>query len=510
MGCVWFGACRAAIASPLIASLVIAAGCASHQVTTADDVAANLHARTAAAARVTGVVAVAGADADLPVGVGLDDGVTADEAVALALWNNAAFQASVSQLGFARADLLDAGMLANPVFSLLFPWGPKQFEATVRWPAEVLWERPRRVAAASLSANAAAERLVQNGLDLVASVRVAHADFAFAVDRERVMGEAATLLARIDTLTKSRFAAGDIGELEARAATVDAARARQDAERAAHDITIARERLRQLVGLSSAATLNVSPSAAAATSSSASTPAPTATPASASAQAPATGPAPAPVLTSISTPTSTPTQAPPSAMAACGEPGALLREALAARPDLRAAELTIEAATARLGWERSRVLTLTAVLDANGEGRSGFEAGPGVDFSLPIFNRNQGGRARAHAELRRAAAAYVALQQQVALELREASAQLDQARQSSEAWKTTITAPLEANLAAAERSFALGDTSYLFVLENSRRLTDARLRARELDADQARAHARLERALGRSCSQPSQEPPRAR
>ena len=45
----------------------------------------------------------------LPAGVRIDDGLSRDEAVAIALWNNAAFQVSVSQLGFARADLVDAG-----------------------------------------------------------------------------------------------------------------------------------------------------------------------------------------------------------------------------------------------------------------------------------------------------------------------------------------------------------------------------------------------------------------
>jgi hypothetical protein len=61
--------------------------------------------------------------ADIPSGIRLDDGLTPDEAVAVALWNNAAFQVSVSALGFARADLLEAGVLTNPVLSLLFPVG---------------------------------------------------------------------------------------------------------------------------------------------------------------------------------------------------------------------------------------------------------------------------------------------------------------------------------------------------------------------------------------------------
>ena len=238
--------------SCLLVFTALAAGCAAHRSATADDVASALSARTATTAKVTGTVSPG-----IPTGVSLDDGVSSNEAVALALWNNAAFQTSVSQLGFARADLVEAGLLTNPIFSLLFPVGPKQFEATVRWSAEVLWERPKRVAAARLDANAAAERLVQTGLDLVAAVRIAHADLAFAVDRERLARDAATLLTRIDTLTQSRLAAGDIGALEARAATVDAARARQDAERAVHDVTIARERLRLLVGLQHDAPLAV-------------------------------------------------------------------------------------------------------------------------------------------------------------------------------------------------------------------------------------------------------------
>src|SRR5262245_20396478 len=101
----------------------------------------------------------------IPPNVVVDDGITREEAVAIALWNNAGFQARVAQLGFARADLVDAGVLTNPVLSVLFPVGPKQLEATIRWPIEALWERPRRLKAAGLSYSAAAEGLVQTGLD---------------------------------------------------------------------------------------------------------------------------------------------------------------------------------------------------------------------------------------------------------------------------------------------------------------------------------------------------------
>ena len=152
------------------------------------------------------------------------------------------------------------------------------------------------------------------------------------------------------------------------------------------------------------------------------------------------------------------------------------------------------------------MLALTAVLDANGQGTQGFEAGPGVDVGLPIFNRNQGGRLRAETELQRASATYVAIQQQVGLDVREAVTLLDQAQESRTAWRTTLVTPLEANLADAEDAYRAGDSSFLFVLENSRRLIEARLRERELAADETRALARIERAIGAKCAPPAGGP----
>jgi cobalt-zinc-cadmium efflux system outer membrane protein len=174
-------------------------------------------------------------------------------------------------------------------------------------------------------------------------------------------------------------------------------------------------------------------------------------------------------------------------------------DALAARPDVRAAELAVEAAGSRLGWERSRVFALTAVLDANGEGIEGFELGPGVDVGLPFFNRNQGAITRAQVDLQRASGLYVTARQRVATEVRAASTQYVQASLAAAEWRTTVLEPLEEQVAVADRAFKEGEVAYLFVIEMNRRLTDARLRTREAEADMARAQARLERAVGRRC-----------
>ena len=103
---------------------------------------------------------------DIPERVTLDDGLSQDEAVALALWNNAQFQTDLAALGFARADLLEANMLSNPVFSVLFPVSPELFEATLDIPIDALWQRPHRVAAAKLDAQKLSENLIKTVLVL--------------------------------------------------------------------------------------------------------------------------------------------------------------------------------------------------------------------------------------------------------------------------------------------------------------------------------------------------------
>lgn len=399
----------------------------------------------------------------IPPGVTLEDGISQDEAIAVALWNNPEFRVQLTDLGFARADLLEAGLLRNPVLSLLFPLGPKQFEATLRFPIEVLWERPRRVAAANLALNRVATGLEQYGLNLVADVKVAYVELALARDRAALAEAAATELEEIRKITDARLRAGDISELEVRSAAIDAARARQDAQRALFDVQLRDNTLRARLGLSlqhGDITLST-------------------------ATAPADVCASQPELAS-----------------------ALLKDALASRPDVRAAEIAVEAAGARMGWERSRIIAVTAVLDANGEGKKGFEMGPGLDLGIPAFDRNQAGRQRATLEMQRAGLAYVAAQQRVATELTEALTQLSQARTTFASWQQTIVTPLEEQVRTAERAYAAGDTSYLFVLETTRRLTDARLRLREVKADIGRAGVRLERAIGRTCD--AKGPERAR
>ncbi len=146
-------------------------GCATSGVTTPQSVSERIRKETGHPTR------DAAGDAQVPAGISLEDGLTETDAIAIALWNNTGFQESLADLGIARADLAQAGLLRNPVLSLLLPWGPKQLEATARWPIDALWQRPNRVAAARLNAEAVGERLVAHGLNLVADTRIAFVTF---------------------------------------------------------------------------------------------------------------------------------------------------------------------------------------------------------------------------------------------------------------------------------------------------------------------------------------------
>ena len=185
--------------------------------------------------------------------------------------------------------------------------------------------------------------------------------------------------------------------------------------------------------------------------------------------------------------------------APCRVDGSRLQEALASRPDVRAAELGIEAATARARWEQSRVLALIGILDANGNGSEGFEMGPGIGGDLPLFNRNQGGVARATAEIERASRLYAAARLRVIADVRSADVRVGQAREALDAWRGDIVPSLEIEQRQAENAYKAGEVALLSVLDVSRRLVDGRMRQLDAEADLFKSRIALERAIGRDC-----------
>lgn len=421
---------------------IVCASCAARTTTTVDLNAA-LRERTGHALKPMD-------GASLPPGVVLEDGLTSDEAVALALWNSPSFQVTLADLGLARADLVEAGLLRNPVLSLLFPWGPKQLEWTVQFPVDALWQRPRRVAAAQLNLESVGQRLVWDALTLVADVRNAFTDSIIAERRLALTEESAVLTRRVADLTDARLRAGDISDLDARQARSDAARI--DVLRKATEYD------RDLAGLTLTGMIGLDPESV-------------------------------PIRT-----------IPPAGLASCAGTDNLFKDAMASRPDVRAAELAIEAAGARAKWERSRVITLIGILDGNGQGREGAEAGPGVAGDIPLFNRNQGGISRAEAEVDRASRRYAALRAQLAVDVRTAAIRVRQAQAAFDAWRTDIVPSLEVEQRQAESAYHAGETPLFTLLDVGRRLVDGRMRLLDAEAALRKSLVNLDRTVGRSCA----------
>lgn len=390
----------------------------------------------------------------LPPGACLEDGLTEDEAVVIALWNNAAFQEVLVDLSLTRADLIQANLLPNPELWHVYPVGVKQLEYAIEFPIESLYLRPIRVASARFENARACERLAQSGLDLIRDVRQAYADVLLARGRLRVAEEGVRLRGRIAELAEVRLRAGDASPLETAAARVDSLQAQQDAVRIRYDVTLAEERLRNLLGLGgncSALALDASP------------------------------PPPHAELDALK----------------------LEAEAVATRPDALAAAQAVEAARQRVRLARLVWFRFFGIIDANERGVKGHEIGPGLRVTIPIFNQGQDGIARAEAQLEQAMRQRVTVHNQIILDVRRALTQYQQARAELEVLEQKVRPEVEAAIRRAERAYREGGAPYFLVLETTRQLLDSHLRAAQLNADRRRAWAELERSVGRRLGQPN-------
>lgn len=390
----------------------------------------------------------------LPPGASFDDGLTEDEAVAIALWNNAAFQEQLADLGITRGDLIQAGLLPNPELLVAFAVPNKPFRYLFDFALESLWLRPIRVKAAAGEAERTASRLAQAGLDLMRDTRQAYADLALAHERVRVAAEGVQFRSKIAELAAARLKAGDISPQEAATAKIDALQAEQDAARVGYDVPVLAERLRNLMGVSRYR-----------------------------------GPMPL-----------DPSPPPPNQTF---DIDALTEEALANRPDAVAANQAAAAAQervriAKLGWVR-----FLGIGDATSGRKNGNEIGPGFRVTIPLFNRNQGNIARAEAELERAVRNQQTVANQIILDVQRAYQQYRQTCAEEEVLLKKVRPEVEENVRRAQTAYREGNVPYQIALETTRQLVDSLLREAVLTGDLRRFWAELERSVGHRLTPPS-------
>ncbi|MCA9026207.1 MAG: TolC family protein [Planctomycetaceae bacterium] len=384
----------------------------------------------------------------LPPDVDLLDGLSEEEAIATALWNNAQFHSTLSQLGMAWGDIVQSGLLTNPQFQYYFGGGSKQIEYTLYLPVEALVLRKQRITITEREYCRVSQELVQNGLNLVRDVRVAYADFVFAVERASLAEEALQVRSNIADLSEKQFEAGDIGELESMTARIEALRAESDAAGLREQVVIARELVANLMGIG---TMNLE------------------------------------FLPSDQH----------QAVTSEFDPDVLLADALISRPDLRAAQYAIAAADHRGRLAHWLWLRFDGIVDGNAGGSGATNIGPGIRFDIPIFDRNEGGIIRADWTTDQALHNFDAVRDSVVMEVRTAAAQLRQADASLSILQEDVLPPLREAIHLSEQAYRDGGISFLLTLQSTTQFLDARARELELSAARHRALAELERSVGR-------------
>jgi len=318
----------------------------------------------------------ADARADSSVAALLADSLSADAAVQVALLNSPQLQATYEDLGVAQAQLVQAGLLSNPVFGGRALWGLDErgapdlgFNVAFEF-LDVLWV-PLRKRVARSEYESVRLRVAEAVLDLAARTRSAYT--RTQADRLRLAMEA-RIVRNAEAAHTAALLLREAGTIPAAEYLAEQARyeqARLDLVMAEQTAAESREALTRMMGLSGGAyrlggRLEPVPDAE-------------------------------PLAVSL---------AEDSAL----DVAALEDRAVATSLALEAARYDAQAVAQRLGL--TGVQAVLPEFEVGGEVEredGGWEAGPEVEIALPLFDQGQARRGALRAELRRARARYRAL-----------------------------------------------------------------------------------------------------
>jgi outer membrane protein, heavy metal efflux system len=324
----------------------------------------------------------------------LRDELTADEAVAVAMMNSPRLQIALADLGIARADLIEATTIRNPVleFEVRYPGEPyRPFEVRIAQSLVELIHLPRRRALGRAAFDAAQMRVSSEVLRFAGDVRSAYFDLLAAVQNVALSRTAVAASQLAADIAVRQHAAGNITDLDLENEQAIYEQAKLDLARAERQALVGREVLIRAMGLRDA---------------------------DASWQLPSSFPdLPAEEMTQEQ----------------------LERLAAEQRLDIAIARRDVEIGSRGISLARLSALE-ELVVDYHYEREPSGERtrGPGIEFSIPIFNTGRAARTRAEAEYLRARHTLAALESESASSLRAASASLAESRARVEYYRDVI------------------------------------------------------------------------
>ena len=324
----------------------------------------------------------------------LQDELTADEAVAVAMLNSPRLQVALAELGIARADLIEASTITNPVFEfeIRFPGDPyRPYELRLAQSLIELIQLPRRRALGRAAFDAAQMRVSSEVLRFGGDVRETYFELLAATQHvalSRAIHDSAQTAVEVAI---RQHAAENITDLDLENEQALYEQAKLDLARAERQVLLAREALIRAMGLRNA---NAEWSVPAAF---------------------------------------------PDLPAAELKQQQLEQLAATQRLDLAIARRELEVAQRQVPVARLAMLEETVVdVHYEREPDGARTIGPGIEFPIPIFNTGRAGRTRAEAEFLRARHALNALESETASQLRAARATLAEARARVEYYRDVV------------------------------------------------------------------------
>ena len=320
--------------------------------------------------------------------------LTADKAVAVAIANNPRLQATLAELGIARADLLQASIVRNPLFEveIRFPRDPfRPFELRLAQTLVDLIQLPRRRAIGRAAFDAAKLRVTSEVLRFAADVRADHAELLAASQRvaqSRMNLEAAKASAE---LAQRQHEAQNITDLDLENEQAQYEQAKLDVAREEQRLLLAREALLRAMGLRDASIEWRLP------------------------------------------------QAFPPLSASEQDQEQLEQLAATRRLDIDITRRDVEIARQQVPLARLAVLgDITADVHYQRDASGAKTVGPGIEFPIPIFNTGAAARSRAEAEYLRARHTLNALLAESSSQLRAARSTVAEARARVEYYRDVI------------------------------------------------------------------------
>lgn len=394
----------------------------------------------------------------------LQEELTADAAIQIALLNNASLQATFEELGIAQAELVQAGLLKNPVFAghVRFPDRSREStntEFSVSQDFLDLLLRPLRKKLAAAQLEQAKLRVGDAVLNLAAEVHSAYYTLQGA-EHTRAMLKTIVEAARAAAeMAERQHSAGNINDLKLANQQVAYQQAAVELTRSEAEVVAVRESLNRLMGLRENPSWKISENM--------------------------------PTL---------PSTEPPAAD--------LETQALSQRLDLAAARQEIKILEQTVALIRRGVIPAVNVgIDTERDPDRTRITGPSFDLELPVFDRKRAASARAEAQLRQGQRRLSALETQIRSEVRTARDRLLVSRQLIERYRQEIIPLRERIVAESQKHYNFMLIGVFQLLQAKRDEINAYREYIEVFRDYWNTRTELERAVGGRLPEAKQEIP---